>query len=74
MPEQPTDKIREVLFALQDDLDSVCRKFKNPKVTLVVRSTELIDGDVIIGNDDLDLAIKAINNLKDRKPMFKQGD
>lgn len=55
---------------LEDDLDSVCAKFKNPKVTLVVRAPDLDDGDVVIGNDDLDAAIAAINRLKNRTPAF----
>ena len=58
----------ELFFSLQDDLDSVCDKFKNPKVTLIVRAPDLPDGDVVIGNDDLDAAIAAINRLKARTP------
>ena len=63
--------MRDLFFALQDDLDSVARKFKNPKMTLVVRAPDLPDGDVVIGNDDLDAAIGAINRLKNRNPSFQ---
>jgi hypothetical protein len=62
--------MKELFFSLQDDLDSVCRKFKHPKVTLIVRAPELPDGDVVIGNDDLDEAIGAINRLKARTPVM----
>lgn len=66
----PTAIIRELFFDLQDDLDNICRKFKNPKVTLVVRAPDLEDGDIVIGNDDLNSAIAAIRRLKDRTPTF----
>lgn len=49
---------------LSRDLDSICARFKNPKVTLIVRAPDLEDGDVVIGNDDLDMAIAAIERLK----------
>ena len=63
-----TPRMNQLFFDLQRDLDSVCRKFKHPKVTLVVRAPDLEDGDVVIGNDDLDAAIAAIERMKNRKP------
>lgn len=63
--------MNELYFALQEDLDRICSKFKNPKVTLVVRAPDLSDGDVVIGNDDLDASIAAIERLKSRDPQFK---
>lgn len=64
-----THKMENLFFALQDDLDRICRRFKNPKVTLVVRAPDLDDGDVVIGNDDLDATIAAIVRMKDRVPV-----
>lgn len=43
------------------DLDRVMRRFKpGMKVTLVVRNPENVEGDVVIGDDDLNEAIVAI--------------
>lgn len=53
-------------------LDAVSKVFKNPKVTLIVRSPELADGDVVIGDDDLDEAIKAIERAKKRPPCVER--
>ncbi len=65
-----TPVMQELFFALQDDLDRICRRFKSPKVTLIVRAPELEDGDVLIGNDDFDEAVAAINRLKAREAQF----
>jgi hypothetical protein len=40
--------------------------FKDPRVTIVVRAPSLPDGDVVVTDDDLDAAIKAIERLKFR--------
>jgi len=63
-----TARMQQLFFELQEDLDGICQKFRHPKVTLVVRAPELEDGDVVIGNDDLDLAIAAIQRLQARTP------
>jgi hypothetical protein len=52
---------------LSFDLDRIARRFRNPKITLIVRAPDLEDGDVVIGNDDLDAAIAAIQRLKERE-------
>jgi hypothetical protein len=67
----PSPKMRRLQDELSDHLDRIIRMFKNPKVTLIVRAPDLPDGDVVIGNDDLDAAIVAIQRLKDREPLFK---
>jgi hypothetical protein len=40
-------------------LGEIAKLFDRPKLTLVIRSSA-IDGDIIVGNDDFDLAVKAI--------------
>jgi hypothetical protein len=40
-------------------LAEIAKLFDRPKLTLVIRSSA-IDGDIIVGNDDLDLAVGAI--------------
>jgi hypothetical protein len=59
---------------LTKDLDRVKSKFReNCKVTLVVRNPDIEDADVVMGNDDLNEAISAINRMKDRDPQFFDG-
>ena len=56
-------------------LNKIVALFKpGAKITLIVRNPDVPDGDVILGNDNLDDAIAAINNLKAREPIFKEGD
>lgn len=40
-------------------LAEIAKLFDRPKLTLVIRSNA-IDGDIIVGNDDFDLAVAAI--------------
>jgi hypothetical protein len=46
---------------------------QRPKVTIVIRMPWITDagkdGDVILTDDDFDLAIAAINRLRDRQPI-----
>lgn len=49
---------------LSADLDRIARRFKDPKITLVVRAPELKDGDVVLTNDNLESAIEAIRRLE----------
>ena len=67
----PSPIMRRLQDDLSDDLDRIMKRFKNPKVTLIVRAPDLPDGDVVIGNDNLDEAIAAVQRLKDREPTFK---
>ena len=46
--------------------DEIAKMFKDPRVTIVVRAPSLPDGDVVVTDDDLDAAIKAIERLKFR--------
>ena len=71
MPKAERDRL---FFDLQDDLDRICKRFKNPKITLVVRAPQLEDGDLVIGNDDLTSAIGAIRRLQERAPDYVPGD
>lgn len=40
-------------------LGEIAKLFDRPKLTLVIRSV-VIDGDIVVGNDDIELAIKAM--------------
>jgi hypothetical protein len=64
------DPVAELQEMLSRHLDEIQTYFKNPKVTLVVRNPDLNDGDVVIGDDDLELVVGAITRLKDRVPAF----
>ena len=64
-------KLEGLFFDLQGDLDRISKRFVRPKLTLVVRAPDLPDGDVVIGDDDLDMAIAAIERLKSRQPIFE---
>jgi hypothetical protein len=57
-----------VVVQLHHDLDSdlkrIARRFKAPKITLIVRNAALPDGDVVLTDDDLELAIAALRRLQ----------
>lgn len=64
------------LRQLQDDMsyhmDAILRMFKpGAKITVVVRNPGHGDADVVIGSDDLDETIGAIQRMKERKPTFE---
>jgi len=68
------DKLIQLQERVADHLESICRMFtQRPKITIVIRTPwiqdEGGDGDVVITDDDFDLAIAAINRLRDRKPV-----
>jgi hypothetical protein len=57
-------------------LDTICRLFtQRPKITIVIRTpwleAEGKDGDVVLTDDDFDLAIATINRLRNRQPVGK---
>jgi hypothetical protein len=45
--------------SVKHHLAQIAMHFDQPKLTLIIRSPTF-DGDVIVGNDELDMAIKAI--------------
>lgn len=45
--------------AVKHHMAQIALHFDQPKLTLVIRSSTF-EGDIIVGNDDLDIAIKAI--------------
>lgn len=55
-------------YEVAGHLSAIAKLFKNPKLTLIIRNQDLPDGDVLMSDDDADLAIAAINRLKDRTP------
>jgi hypothetical protein len=60
--------LREVQVEIGLHLEQISRLFKNPKITLVVRSPQLNDGDVILTDDNLESVVAAIRNLQGRMP------
>lgn len=58
---------QQLLYALSDDLAGIARRFKKPKITLVIRNLDVEDGDVIVSDDDFDKVIEAINKLRSRE-------
>jgi len=57
------DVLRQLHYDLADDMARVARRFKSCKVTLVVRNPDLADGDVVLTDDDPEMAIAAIRKL-----------
>ena len=71
----PSQALINVQQRMSDHMDGILRLFKSgAKITVIVRNPEHGDADVILGNDDLDDAIAAINHLKAKEPTFKQGN
>lgn len=69
-------KLLNLQSRIADHLEDICKLFtQRPKITIVIRTpwieaeAEGGDGDVILTDDDFDLAIKAINRLRDREPI-----
>lgn len=55
-------------------LEEIVLLFKSrPKITLMIRNPELDDGDVLISDDDADLAIEAIRRLEHRIPVVERN-
>ena len=66
------------MVALRDriayHLEAISKMFtQRPPITIVIRTpwleAEGKDGDVVLTDDDFDLAIAAINKLRDRQPI-----
>jgi len=55
------ERVRE---QIERYLNGIGELFKNPKITLVVRAPQLDDGDVVMTNDDLTEAIRAIEKSR----------
>lgn len=53
--------------AIEPKLTAIRKLFLNPKLTLIVRSPDLGDGDLILTEDDLDEVVKAIRKLARRQ-------
>jgi hypothetical protein len=58
-------------------LEEICKMFtQRPKITIVIRTPWLDeagkDGDVVLTDDDFDMAIAAINRLRGRKPITQR--
>ena len=48
-----TPEQRDVVYATASHhLEAIAKLFKNPKITLLIRSPDLDDGDVLLTDDD----------------------
>lgn len=45
---------------LDADLKRIARRFKSPRITLVIRNPQVADGDMVLTDDDPEAAIAAI--------------
>lgn len=64
--------LEDVHIEISGHLAEISKIFvKSAKITLIVRNPDQADGDVIVGDDDLDSVIAAINKLKNRGPLFQ---
>jgi hypothetical protein len=64
------DRLIALQSVIADHLEDICKLFaQRPKITIVIRTPWLEDGDVILSDDDFDLAIAAINRLRNRPPV-----
>lgn len=60
---------------LCDLLDEIHKCFKPGAIaTIIVRNPMVDDGDVVMGNDDPDKVIQAINRLKVRPAFVEAGE
>ncbi len=64
----------ELQTELSEHMAKIAEYFKHPRITLVVRSPELPDGDVVLTDDDLDAAIAAITRLKEHAANYLPGN
>jgi hypothetical protein len=67
-------KLFHLRNSVADHLEAICLLFtERPKITIVIRTPWITDasgdGDVVLTDDDFDLAIAAINRLRDRQPV-----
>jgi hypothetical protein len=71
-----SDLLLNLQAEIADHLEAISKLFKQrPKITIVIRTPWLgpnKDGDVVISDDDFDLAIAAIQRLRDREPIGKE--
>jgi hypothetical protein len=51
------------ITALHADLKRIAKRFKNPRITLIVRNPDVHDGDVVLTDDDPALAMAALEHL-----------
>lgn len=62
------DVLTQLHLDLDRDLKRIAKRFKSPKITLVVRNPQLADADVVLTDDDPELAIAAIRKLYSPSP------
>ncbi len=48
-------------------LNKIGKMFKNPKITLIVRSPDIENGDMMLSNDDLNEAINSLEEFREKE-------
>ena len=67
-----SDKLQRLHADISRSLNEIAALFDpkhTPKMTLIIRTPWLEDGDVLMGNDDYDESIAAINRLRSKEPV-----
>jgi hypothetical protein len=60
-----SQQLRNLQANIADSLEDIRELFLgDPKITLIVRNPNVEDGDVILSDDDFELAIAAIRHLQ----------
>jgi hypothetical protein len=59
------DKLRKLRADIAEHLEEIAALFtQRPKITIVIRTGWLNDGDVVLTDDEADLAIEALRKLE----------
>jgi len=63
-----TDKVRATHAAVAEQCAHIAGFFKpDARITVLIRNPSLPDGDMVVSDDSMDLAIEALARLKDRE-------
>lgn len=56
--------LQQLRFDLDADLKRIAKRFRNPKITLIVRNPDVADGDVVLTDDDPEAAIITLRGFQ----------
>ena len=76
MNETGDDVLLQLHSQVEQHLLEICKLFtQRPRITIVIRTpwleAEGKEGDIILTDDNFELAIAAINRLRNRKPIVE---
>lgn len=75
MSVEKSPKLLSLHEKLSDLLDEAAQAFNKPvKKTLLIRTSDSVEGDVVIGDDDLDTVIEHLQVFKSKPPTFTKGE